>query len=614
MAGQIKGITIEIGGNTRPLEKALGDVNKKTGDLQGELKSVERLLKLDPKNTELLAQKQKLLAEQVDNSREKLDRLRKAQEQVNAAFARGELSEEQYRHFSRQVINAEQDLKKFEAQLKDVGSTAKKTGMDIKDMGDKAKGIGTTMSAAVTAPIVGGFVAVTEGTRELRADMGKLEAQFVTSGFTAEQAKEIYYGFYGILGESDTAQEAVNHLAELCTTQEELSSWTTIATGVYAKFGDSLPIEGLTEAANETAKVGKVTGPLADALNWAGVNEDQFNESLAKCTSEQERQALITETLTGIYTDVAEKYREVNKEVIEANEANARLKDSFAVLGATLEPILTPIVEGITGLVNRFNELDPAAQKVILVIAGIAAVIGPLLVMIGAIATALPAIGAAFTAAGTVIATAVGGVGAAFTALTGPIGIVIAIIAAAIAIGVLLYKNWDEIKAKASELAAAVGAKFEEIRASIANKIDAAKEAVRGAIEDIKGFFTNLRLPEIKIPKIKLPHFSISGSFSLNPPQVPSFGVNWYQKGGIFDRPSVIGVGEAGREAVIPLDKLPGLIADALKNAIGNNQMAVAGAGVTVQNMYVRNDQDIKLVARELYNLQQQNARGRGMR
>ena len=110
-----------------PLNKALEDVNKNTRDLQGELRSVERLLKLDPENTELLAQKQKLLGEQVDNSREKLNRLKAAQEQVNQAFQRGDLGEEQYRHFQRQVINAEQDLKKFENQLKDTGVTAKKS-------------------------------------------------------------------------------------------------------------------------------------------------------------------------------------------------------------------------------------------------------------------------------------------------------------------------------------------------------------------------------------------------------------------------------------------------------------------------------------------------------
>lgn len=126
IAGKIKGITIEIAGNTQKLNKALEDVNKKTRDLQGELRHVERLLKLDPKNTELLAQRQKLLAEQVENSREKLTRLKAAQEQVNEAFQRGEIDEEQYRAFQREVIKAEQELEKFEKQLKETGLTAER--------------------------------------------------------------------------------------------------------------------------------------------------------------------------------------------------------------------------------------------------------------------------------------------------------------------------------------------------------------------------------------------------------------------------------------------------------------------------------------------------------
>lgn len=187
-AGRIKGITIEIGGNTQPLEKALGNVNKKTRDLQGELKSVERLLKLDPGNTDLLAQKHKLLAEQVENSKDKLDALRKAQDQVNEAFKRGDINEEQYRHFSRQVINAEQDLKKFEKQLKDVGETSKKTGIDIQAMGDKFKNIGAGMTAAVTAPIVGAGAVMVKTMLDAEGAQAKLQAQL---GLTTEEAEAL---------------------------------------------------------------------------------------------------------------------------------------------------------------------------------------------------------------------------------------------------------------------------------------------------------------------------------------------------------------------------------------------------------------------------------------
>lgn len=182
--------------------------------------------------------------------------------------------------------------------------------------------------------------------------MGKLETAFTTAGFSAEDAKKVYTDFYAVLGESDRSVEAVNHLAKLTTTQHGLSDWTTIATGVFATFGDSLPIEGLTEAANETAKVGKVTGPLADALNWAGVSEDEFNKKLSTTVSEQERASLITTTLNGLYSDAADKYREVSGEVIAANEAQAKLNDSLAKIGEEVQPVITAATEAIADFVG----------------------------------------------------------------------------------------------------------------------------------------------------------------------------------------------------------------------------------------------------------------------
>lgn len=206
----------------------------------------------------------------------------------------------------------------------------------VQSAGKFAAGVVGACTAAGAA-----IVGLTENTREYRTEQGKLEAAFTTNGFAAQNAKDTYIALNGILGDSGQAVEASNHLAKLCRTTEDLSAWAKICTGVYATFGASLPIEGLTEAANETAKVGQVTGPLADALNWAGVSEDAFNESLAACTSEQERQVLITKTLTGLYSTAADKYREVNKEVIAANIANDKLASVMAEVGGAAEPLVT---------------------------------------------------------------------------------------------------------------------------------------------------------------------------------------------------------------------------------------------------------------------------------
>lgn len=210
----------------------------------------------------------------------------------------------------------------------------------ISTAGKWAGGIATAAAGAATA-IGGAFVAASESTREYRNEMAKLDTAFQTAGHTSEAAKATYGELNAVLGDSGQAVEAANHLAMLCETEEELQKWTDICTGVYATFGDSIPIEGLTEAANETAKVGTLTGSLADALNWAGVNEEEFQASLDKCNTEQERQALITETLTGLYDEASDTYKEANADIIEANKAQEEMNSTMAEIGAIAEPVIT---------------------------------------------------------------------------------------------------------------------------------------------------------------------------------------------------------------------------------------------------------------------------------
>lgn len=201
------------------------------------------------------------------------------------------------------------------------------------------KGIAAASGALVTA-----FLASGEASKEYMVNMGKLDTAFTQNGHSAENAQKAYTDLVGILGETDQSVEAANHLAKLTDNEQDLAKWTgDILPGVFATFGDSLPIEGLTEAANETAKVGQVTGPLADALNWAGVSEDAFNDSLAACSTEQERQALITETLVGLYGDAAAAYKETNAEVIRSNQANDAWMKSMAGVGQAALPITSTL-------------------------------------------------------------------------------------------------------------------------------------------------------------------------------------------------------------------------------------------------------------------------------
>ena len=228
---------------------------------------------------------------------------------------------------------ADKSLKKTDKEAEGLGTKMVEAG---KKAGKFALGVVGAAGAAGAA-----LVAVAENTREYRTEQGKLQAAFEASDFSAGAARDTYEALNGVLGDSGQAVEAANHLAKLATNEEDLAAWTDICTGVFATFGDSLPIEGLTEAANETAKVGQVTGPLADALNWAGVSEDAFNEKLAACTNEQERQALITETLNGLYSEASDKYKELNADVIAANEAQDKMNQAMAAVGSVVEPFIT---------------------------------------------------------------------------------------------------------------------------------------------------------------------------------------------------------------------------------------------------------------------------------
>lgn len=211
-------------------------------------------------------------------------------------------------------------------------------------------------------------MALESNTEEYRIAQGKLNTAFETAGYSAEAAQEAYTGFYGILGDTDTATEASQLLAQLAENEQDVSTWTNIAAGVYGTFGDSLPIEGLIEASNETAKVGQVTGALADALNWVGISEDEFNAKLAECTTESERNQLIMQTLNGTYSEASQAFYANNSALVENRNNQALLQSTMAQLGGTITEIKTRLMSeflpGIaqagTALVNMINGVQGA--------------------------------------------------------------------------------------------------------------------------------------------------------------------------------------------------------------------------------------------------------------
>lgn len=248
------------------------------------------------------------------------------------------------------------DTDKADESLKKTDKNAEGFGKKLQSVGKAAGTLALGVVGAATAA-GGAIVALTESTREYRTEQGKLQAAFQTLNFTAEQARTTYEALNGVLGDSGQAVEAANHLAQLATNEKDLAKWTDICTGVYATFGDSLPIEGLTEAANETAKTGALTGGLADALNWAGVSEEDFQKKLDACNSEQERAALITTTMNGLYSEASDKYKELNADVIAANEAQDKLNATMAAVGGAMEPFVT---KGKELMAEVLEKLTPA--------------------------------------------------------------------------------------------------------------------------------------------------------------------------------------------------------------------------------------------------------------
>lgn len=472
------GLKIGLEGE-KEFKKALADINQSFKVLGSEMKVVQSQFDKNDDSVEALTARNQVLGKEIDAQKKKIETLRKALENASTSFGENDRRTQQWQI---QLNNAQAALNNMERELdqnqraidsmgdemRDAAQQTDKFGDEIDDTADKTdkasgklekvgsvlKGLAVTAGAAVAAlaGLTKSFLDLAESTREYREDQAKLDAAFTTAGFTAEQAGEAYTGFYAILGEEDRSVEAVNHLAKLCSTEEELAQWTDIAAGVWATFGDSLPIEGLTEAANETAKTGTITGQLADALNWAGVNEEAFQSALDGCSSEQERAALITDTLNGLYQEAAENYKTLNGDVMEAQRAQALLTDAYAQLGAIAEPIMTTLktmaADVLTAMIPFVSLMGEGLQGVLNGTAGAAetfaeGISGLVSVLMEKLSTIVPVIGEAILASLPVLLEA--GVNIIATLVTGIVNALPQLAAAALSIVLQLITSLTEL-------------------------------------------------------------------------------------------------------------------------------------------------------------------------
>lgn len=362
--------------------KQIQQITENIKTLGSELKVVASAADAEGESIDSLSQKNEILTKTIGQLEDRLTAQRNMLDRATEKYGEADSRTQKWQ---RTVNATETELNQLRAQINknntamdklesgtrdaddamdDLGSAAENTGGKLSAM---TVAMGNLIASGIQAAIsaVGNLVSslwnLDEATEEFRRAQGRLNTAFEAAGFSAETAEEAYDGFYSILGDTDTATEASQLLAQLAESEEDVAKWTEIAAGVSGTFGDSLPIEGLIEAANETAKVGEVTGTLADALNWVGISEDEFNEKLAECSDERERNRLIMETLSAQYDDAADAFRRNNAVLIEARENQAAMDRTLANLGSTIANIKNQLTNALgpalRGIVDAFNAI-----------------------------------------------------------------------------------------------------------------------------------------------------------------------------------------------------------------------------------------------------------------
>ena len=560
-----KGITIEIGANTSKFDKAIKNLNKETRKIDSELKKVNNALKFNPKNVELWRQKQDLLKKKITETEQVLDQLKQKQAVMDAKGV--DKNSEEYRKLQREIIETESKLKHFNSELIKVGNVKLRAlSEQFKEVGSKLESAGHAMQGLSTVAAV---VATSIGALAVKS--GKWADDLVTMSkiYSIGTDDLQKYAAAAELVDVDVETIAKSHI-KLEKQMNSASKGTGASAEAFEKLGVSVTdsngelrdsdevwqevIQALGKVENETERdalamqlMGKSASELNPLIEDGGEAYEKFAETLEKYDLE-----LIDE----------ETLKNANKFNDELDTIKALGLVAFQNIGTQLAGYLAPALEKVVDLVGRIAQwltsLSPRTQTIIAAIAGVIAVTAPLLIGLGKLSFAISSI---LSLGATLIPL--------ITGVAGTLLPIVAIIAGVVAAGVLLYKNWDTIKAKAiafkntvitnfNDFKNKVTTTFNNIKTAIVTPIQTAIDKVKSLIDKIKGWFP------IKLGKIfsglKLPHFSLNWASKdfgkLGSIKYPTgFNVDWYAKGGIFDSPTVIGVGEAGSEAVVPLDK-----------------------------------------------------------
>ena len=390
------GVRIGVEGE-REFRTALSAINSQIRNLNSEMRNVvssfdgmedaeqSAAARSDVLNRSIEATQQKitLLSSQYDKASARLNELgealSRAQQEFGQNSAQAARAQNAYNNqvrtvseLSRQINDANTDLNRFQRELRDTGDAADDMGRELRDSADEAGGFGSTLKNAIAGGgisgavqrLIGNITQLIDETTEYRKIMGTLEVSSQAAGYTTEQTTQTFQRLYGVLGDDQTAATATANLQALGLSQTQLTQLTDGAIGAWAKYGDSIPIDGLAEAINETVKTSTVTGTFADVLNWAGTSEDEFNAKLQAAATPAERANIVLQELAnqGLIQS-AEAWRNNNEALYEANIANNSLTDTMSRFAEILSPIVTTVKEGLNGVLQSVLGLVAVGQE-----------------------------------------------------------------------------------------------------------------------------------------------------------------------------------------------------------------------------------------------------------
>ena len=344
----------------KEFRQALQNINQQLKTLGSEMKAVTSSFDEGDRSEEALAAQTDVLNRQIDTQKQKLSQLEKG---LAAAVSKYGEADTRTLRWAQAVNDAKADLNKFESQLKsttgevdDLDDALDDAEKSTSTFGDTLKGafLGGAIVGAIQS-IVSGISGIVSETAEYRRIMASLQVSSEQAGYSASETSESYKTLFGVLGDTQTAATTTANLQAIGLAQDELQQLTNATIGAWATYGDSIPIDSLAEAINETIKVGKVTGTFADALNWAGTSEDEFNAKLEAASSSTERAQLVLEQLASQgLAQAGEAWQQNNRDIVAVNQATANLTGVMSQFGQMLSPIVANAKNGFAEVLSTF--------------------------------------------------------------------------------------------------------------------------------------------------------------------------------------------------------------------------------------------------------------------